>query len=188
MKSEDKSRRIFLAVPVPAEIISLQDKLRGKNSHLKKIKWMRNQNIHLTIYFIGNIPAEEVEDVIELILPVITEQIEFTLKFDSLFFAPSHKPEMLWVKFHKHELFSFFSENIHNALSKYLPENKFFRKDPVPHITLARFRSMKNYSDINLVSFESLRGLEIKINSCELWETIKVEGRSDYRSVMKFSF
>ncbi len=186
MRSEDNIRRIFLAVPVPKEIISLQDKLREQNSHLEKVKWMRNHNIHLTIYFIGNIPAEEFEDIIELILPITTEQKEFTLKFDSLFFAPSRKPEMLWVKFHKHELFSSLAENIHNALSKSLPENKFFSKEPIPHITLARFRSMRNYSDITFPKFETLE--KFTINSCELWETIKVEGRSDYRSVMKFSF
>src|ERR1051326_2416895 len=87
LKSESNTRRIFLAVPVPQEIISLQDSLRENNSHLKKVKWMRNQNIHLTIYFIGNIPAEEFEDVVELILPITTEQKEFALRFESLFFA-----------------------------------------------------------------------------------------------------
>lgn len=173
-------------MPVPEEVSFLLQNLRVQNSHLNRVKWMRSQNIHLTIYFIGTIQAEQLEDIIELILPVITEQQEFTLKFDSLFFAPSRKPEMLWVKFQRHELFSAFAENIHNAVSKYLPENKFFRKEPVPHITLARFRSVRNYFDMIIPRHKIPE--EFRIKCCELWETITVEGRSDYRSVMRFSF
>lgn len=186
MKSGDNNRRIFLAVPAPAEVLSLQDKLHAENSSLKRVKWMRNHNIHLTIYFIGNIFAEQFDDIVELITPVIIEQKEFTLQFDSLYFAPSGKPEMLWVKYKSHGSFSFFAESIHNTLCKFLPKNNFYRKEPIPHITLARFRSMKNHNDIRLPAKISLP--DIKINYCELWESIKTEGRSDYKSMMQFNF
>lgn len=182
-------RRIFFAVPVSPELVRLQDKLREINSPLNKIKWTRNQNIHLTVYFIGNIPAEKFDRVIELAQRVISGQKEFSLSFESLFLAPSSRPEMLWAKYRKNEFFTQFSGHIHSTFSELIPENKFYYKEPVPHITLARFHSMKNYRDIDLNVPEILSTLpEIRIKSCELWETIKVEGRSDYRSAFSFPF
>lgn len=186
MKSEDNIRRIFLAVPAPAEIVSLQDKLRADNSSLKRVKWMRNHNIHLTVYFIGNVPAEQFETIIEAIIPVINTQKEFTLKYDSLCFAPSRKPRMIWVKYKKHDAFAFLSESIHYSLRKFIPRNKFYFKEPIPHITLARFHSMKNYRDIKLPERFFLP--DIIVNSCELWETVREEGRSNYKNIMRFNF
>lgn len=186
MKSEDNIRRLFLAIPAPKAVISLQDSLREDSSRLEKVKWIRNPNIHLTIYFIGNIPAEEFENVFEIILPVIDEQKAFVLKFDELCLAPQQKPRMVWAKYQRHEVFSMFSESIHNALSKFIPIIEFYREKPIPHITLARFHAMKNLDEIRLPQKVSLP--DILINSCELWETVRVNGRNDYRSVTKFSF
>lgn len=182
-------RRIFFAVPVPPEIILLQDKLREMNSSLKKIKWTRNHNIHLTIYFIGNMPSEKFDTAIDLAASVISGQKEFSLSFESLFLAPSARPKMLWAKYRKNESFSKLSGAIHRALSEFLPGNKFYYEEPLPHITLARFHSMQNYREIDIGVPGNLSQLpEIKISSCELWETIKEEGRSDYRSVFSFPF
>lgn len=186
MKSNDNIRRIFLAVPVPYEVVVLQEKLRNTNSHLKKVKWMRNHNIHLTIYFIGNIIREEFESVLHAIFPVIKKQPSFTLLFDKLCFVPHKKPRMLWAKYHKHDLFSSLSENIHNALTPFIPNNKFYYNNPIPHITLARFHSMKNHTDISLP--DSVFLPPITINGCELWETIHLEGRSNYMRIDSFSF
>lgn len=183
-------RRIFFAVPVPEEVVRFQNKLREINASSKKIKWTRDQNIHLTIYFIGNIPAGNFEKIIDLVTPVFSGREKFSLSFDSLFFAPSARPRMLWAKYHKNELFTQLSQAIHLALSGLIgQENKFYFKEPIPHITLARFHSMKNYRDINLGNFNNPQVLpEINIRSCELWETINTEGRSDYRSISSFSF
>jgi 2'-5' RNA ligase len=186
LKFENNTCRIFFAVPASQEIIALQDSLRVKNAHLKKIKWMRNHNLHLTIYFIGNVLCEYREEIIQAVVPVIANQKAFTLTYESLFFAPSHKPRMLWVKYQKHEAFSVFAESVHYVLSKYVPNNKFFRKDPIPHITLARFHSMKNYSEIIFPPFNIPQ--TFTIHSCELWQTVKNDGKSDYQPVVKFYF
>lgn len=183
-------RRIFLAVPVSREIISLQDDLRARNSSLEKIKWTRAHNVHLTMYFIGNIPEEKFNSIVEIIAPLFSLQNEITLSYESVAFAPSGKPRMLWIKYRVNDQFSKLSNAIHQMLTSHgiVVRNDIYQKDPVPHITLARFHSMKNYHGINLGVSENILPAEIKINSCELWESIQTEGKSDYRSVFTFPF
>lgn len=186
MKSEDNTTRIFIAIPPPQEVIIFQEKLRNINLHLKKIKWMRSNNIHLTIYFIGNINRENLKNVSEIIHLVIEKQTPFTLSFHELCFAPSKKPRMIWAKYHKHDSFSSFSANIHHALTKLIPNNKFYYNNPIPHITLARFHSMKNYTDISFPDPVVLP--DLTINHCELWETVRTDGKSNYHRINSFSF
>jgi len=147
---------------------------------------MRRKNIHLTLYFIGNIPVEQFEEVTAGIAPCVQAQKKFTLEFDALCFAPGRKPRMIWMKYKKNFAFSSFAQTVHGALKRIIPANKFYFPEPVPHITLARFHSMKNYTDIQLTEPLSLAPLHIE--SCELWETIHAGGRSDYQSVRSFHF
>lgn len=186
MRSDDSIRRIFLAVPAPGPIITLHNHLRKSHSGLEQAKWMRDPNIHLTIYFIGNVPAGSVDDITEIILSTIEMQTEFTLKPDQLCLFPEKKPRMIWVRYQRNKSFSYLAESIHNSLSKFMPINEFHFENPIPHITLARFHSLKETSKIKLPETAFIQ--DMCINSCELWETVKTNGRSDYKSLMRFDF
>lgn len=185
-------RRIFLAVPAPGEIKDLQVCLIEGNAHLQKIKWMRSHNLHLTFYFIGNVPTGRFDEVVQALNPLVSGQKRFSLIFDSLCLSPTEKPRMIWAKYRHSEAFSGFAASVHLALSGLIPQNRFYYKNPVPHITLARFHAVKNISGMNLDAangfFAKKRLPEISVCSCELWETVTVDGRSDYCSVSSFPF
>ncbi|MEW6469379.1 MAG: RNA 2',3'-cyclic phosphodiesterase [Bacteroidota bacterium] len=185
MRSGADIRRIFLAVRAPAQTVTLVEQLRAANAGLS-IKWMRDINLHLTVYFIGNIPGTAFNGICDALNTLLTRQNAFTIRFNDIALAPEKRPRMVWGRYHRDERFAELSKAIHSALSTYLPgENPFHYEDPVPHITLGRFRGIKGHSAIRL-----LRATlpEIRIDSCELWETIRQNGQSNYQSIRTFRF
>ena len=74
-------RRIFIAVPAPPEISAYLKLLKEDNQDISGIKWIRLNNLHLTIYFIGNIVEEDFEKVTDAIRPIINVHNKIALDF-----------------------------------------------------------------------------------------------------------
>lgn len=177
-------RRIFLAIPAPLEITNYQKKLWELNENFSVIKWTKEFNLHLTIYFIGNIKDEDLDRVIQSILPVIHSQEPFSLAFEKIVFAPAKKSKMIWARFYKNDVFTKFSHAVHDALSDILPENKIYYKEPVPHITLARFNSLKQIQGFTFAENPKVNSLTI--NSCQIWESLPSDTGVRYHEIASF--
>ena len=75
--------RTFLSVPVPSEIVKLQKELKTVvNNHGAKVNWVQNDNIHLTLKFIGDTPEDDVDQIGHTIKDIIgsTKSMQFTFK------------------------------------------------------------------------------------------------------------
>lgn len=131
---------------------------------------MRSNNLHLTIYFIGNIQSGDFEKVVTTVRATIELQKKFTIEFENICFAPEKNPKMIWARFYKNDSFTQLSNSIHEALKFLMPQNKFHYKEPSPHITLGRFHPLKEIEHINIDTHPKLS--EIQINSCELYESL----------------
>lgn len=185
MRSEDNIRRIFVAIPVPEKIKEEIFRLQEANRLVKKLVWTKEHNLHITVYFIGNIKQEHFASVIEIVREVAAAQEAFVLKFDVVTLAPSiEKPRMVWFRFSRHELFTDLATRIHLSLKKFIPENPFYFRNPLPHVTLTRFNSTFDTSRLDLNV--SLDIPAIRVKQCELWESVLTEGGVHYVSIEKF--
>ena len=65
--SGEKEVRSFIAIPVPDQgIEALQDTVQKLESDIgRSVRWVRPKGIHLTLKFMGDIPAGTVEQVLE---------------------------------------------------------------------------------------------------------------------------
>lgn len=183
---DNTSRRIFLAIPAPQEVNGYLEVLKINNHILSKIKWMRPYNIHLTIYFIGSIPSEDFEKATGILKRILSSQKEFELEFEKICLSPENKPRMIWARYYRNDQFTILVNNIHNALVKVISNNKFFYNNPIPHITLARFNQLENLTGFKME--KNLDSHKIIISKCELWESVRANGKSDYKSIQSFSF
>jgi len=163
-------RRIFIAIPSPPEISTYLEQLISDNPHIPGIKWMRFFNLHLTIYFIGNINAEDYEKILDTSRLIINSHKKIILDFEKISFAPSENSKMIWVRFYKNLSFTSLVNSLHEGLKSVVPENKFYYKDPIPHITLARFKPGKILNEINIERTLDLK--QIIITTCDLMESI----------------
>ncbi len=134
--------RSFIAIPVPAEGLQvLEEAVKRLESELgRSVRWVRSEGIHLTLKFMGDIPAEMVERVLEALPPVAARFSPFELSISGLGVFPNpRRPRVLWAGVHGDlETLSSLQLAIDEAVGKLgLPrEQRAFS----PHLTLGRVR------------------------------------------------
>ncbi|MFN7013171.1 MAG: 2'-5' RNA ligase family protein, partial [Bacteroidia bacterium] len=108
-------RRIFLAVDAPKEA---SDFIQLNNSiipHQKKMKWMRLHNLHLTIYFIGNIDANKYDEIFNVSKEIISSFSSFTLLPEKICLMPLQHPRMIWIKYYTQPIYTELYHTLHYA-------------------------------------------------------------------------
>ena len=57
-----KKMRVFLALELPAALREQLGELQGRLSFLGRgIKWVKEENMHLTLYFLGDLNTEKIQ-------------------------------------------------------------------------------------------------------------------------------
>ena len=138
----EKRVRSFIAIPVPAEgLQALTATVKWLEPDLgRSVRWVRPEGIHLTLKFMGDIPAGIVENVLEALQPVAAQFSPFNLAISGLGVFPNlQRPRVLWAGVHGDlETLSNFQSAVDDAVGKLgLPkEQRAFS----PHLTLGRVR------------------------------------------------
>ena len=100
MSDEPSVLRLFIAVELPASVrqrlADVADELRGMG--LERLRWVRPENIHITLKFLGETPAErqpQIEDALRAAAEGVAP-IELTLG-ELGKFGGRQNPRVLWV-------------------------------------------------------------------------------------------
>ena len=96
----EKKVRSFIAIPVPSERIeALEQSVKHLDEEIgRHVRWVRPEGIHLTLKFMGDIPAATAERVLEALLPVTAGFNSFQLSISGLgVFPNSRRPRVLWA-------------------------------------------------------------------------------------------
>ena len=91
--------RTFISIPVPKDVRSkknmLYSTLEGSPS---KINWVKNEQLHLTIKFLGNTPESLFDGIKTEILQVVSNLRPFELTIDNTgCFPVPERPRLLWL-------------------------------------------------------------------------------------------
>ncbi len=158
--------RLFVAAILPE---SLKDILHEqlKNFEHPDIRFLPQQNLHLTLFFIGNVPVSSIESIKTTIRNIAQEHKPFTLQFAQTEPGPhTRKPRLIWARFDPHPAF----EQLNKELTEQLSTHSSSSKKPLPHITLARFRKDKP-APKNLTAIISKDPVELAVNAISLWQS-----------------
>jgi 2'-5' RNA ligase len=132
--------RVFVAIELPSE---LKEKIYAFSQKITKrlqVKQVEEENLHLTLVFLGEISEKEL-DIVKNILSKIKVG-EIKLKLQELQVIPSKtKPLIIWIKVggQTGKLFSLYKQTVDNLLNQGFvlkKDNLDFR----PHITIARVK------------------------------------------------
>ncbi len=100
MSDEPSALRLFIAVELPANVrqrlADVADELRGMG--LERLRWVRPENIHITLKFLGETPAErqpQIEDALRAAAEGVAPH-ELTLG-ELGKFGGRQNPRVLWV-------------------------------------------------------------------------------------------
>jgi len=142
--------RAFIAIPLDPKI---QHSIERMQDHLKKtnsdVKWVKPENIHITLKFLGDVNTEQINSVKQALSNCTHNTRPFKVELSQLGAFPNiERPRTLWIglKDSKKQL-NRIAVSLEKALGKIG-----FQGDQRPfnsHITIGRVRSSKN---INLLS------------------------------------
>ena len=134
--------RLFVALEIPSEVREkLATLIRELRAIASKEKWVRADNLHVTLKFIGEAPPEKL-DPIRQALALVHSDSQVRLDFRGLGFFPNEKhPRVFWAGMETSANLQKLAADIDVAAEKLgVPREQ---RPFSPHLTLARFETRK---------------------------------------------
>jgi RNA 2',3'-cyclic 3'-phosphodiesterase len=181
--------RLFVALEVPLEVReSLASLIRELRALAPRAKWVRPENLHVTLKFIGNVePAKS--DEIRTTLATVRAGQPVDVRFRGLGFFPSEKrPRVLWAGVEASanlaELAGAIDER--TAALGIEPERRAF----APHLTLARFERPGVSRELQsaITAHASRNFGTLRTSTFQLIESKLKPSGAEYTTLQWFSF
>ena len=136
--------RTFIAIELPEEIrailSNIQDELKQTQAD---VKWVKPENIHLTLRFLGEIEQDLIKKIHSILVEIAQKNHYFSLCLFNLGAFPKLQyPRVIWIGLTNDKQASEIAKNIEKELIRIglPPESRPFSS----HITLGRVRSGLN--------------------------------------------
>ena len=148
--------RIFIAVNLPEgikkKLLSCQEEIESLftqsqsefgGSDSSVVRWVKKDNLHLTLIFIGYVSDQEVETTCGAVRKITQRYSPFSLGFNIINYGPPKKmpPRMIWASGEKVKELSDLKNDLEKSLGdsgvRFEAESREFR----PHVTLGRIRT-----------------------------------------------
>jgi RNA 2',3'-cyclic 3'-phosphodiesterase len=158
--------RTFIALPLPElvtkRIYGIQEQLKP---YRLPVRWVKPENVHLTLKFLGEVSAGTIDDIVEAIKDTVRECSPLLLHAKGLGVFPGIKrPRILWFGISGDViLLSGIQAKLETNLEKkgFPKENRLFKS----HLTLGRVKGdihpenlvdiLRSFSDFTSESFEA---------------------------------
>ena len=168
--------RIFLAVDIDRKvkngIISMIEYFKGSN---RALKWVKPENIHITIYFFGEVAEKDCILLQQLLTKALMAIHPFSVSVKGVSGFPSlARPRVLWVGIDNptKEL-----ETIYSLVGKHLQESTVGisqdTKSYTPHVTIARIKGPFDRDELRkLESYREQEFGNFQVNQVLLYQSI----------------
>lgn|SRR3989344_4969486 len=198
-----KRHRIFIAINLPGDIkkylsgfekkwpeLSRSQSDRGSSIESGPAKWVSQDNLHITLVFLGDLTDVELGEVCIIAKEVAERHNSFDINFNKVSYGPLDKipPKMIWVSGEKNKELSLLKKYLEELLLekvRFKPEERSFS----PHITLARISTFlwrqinpEERPDVN----ENIE-LNFTVESIEVMESELKRGGPQYIIIESYS-
>lgn len=163
---------IELSETVKSALAELQKKLKESRAD---IRWIKPENIHLTLKFLGNIDERITVGTERIIKEICKRHNMFTLEVKGISAFPGMKsPRVLWVGINNRDVLTKIQKDIEDGMASLGVEHE--NRRFTPHLTLGRFRSVMGKE--NLID-------KIELHKNESFGLIEAKSISLMRSDLK---
>ncbi|MGD9345548.1 MAG: RNA 2',3'-cyclic phosphodiesterase [Candidatus Aminicenantes bacterium] len=141
--------RTFVAIALEPKIKhTLSQFIQNLDDHDPNVRWVREQGMHLTLKFIGEITENQVEEIRTVLMDLSANHERFFLKLKGTgTFPPRSKyPRIVWVGIEESQELVSVQHDVESLLEKVSisRENRRF----FPHLTLGRVKSNRNIEPV----------------------------------------
>jgi 2'-5' RNA ligase len=148
-------------------------------------RWVKKENLHITLAFLGYVKDEDIPKIIEIVKNVATKHYPFLIKIVKVAYGPPRvsPPRMVWAIGERNENLWKLQEDLKNALMEMkIPQLEEERKGFVPHITLARIRKweFKQMEPEERPEINEDVNYSFEVKSIEIMESHLKRGGAEY--------
>jgi 2'-5' RNA ligase len=186
--------RLFVALEIPSAVRDkftvLTNGLRSldRKPGAKKPRWVRAENLHLTLKFIGTIAPERLEG-IRGVLAGVRSELPVQLRFRGIgFFPDAKRPRVIWAGVAESENLTAIAANVDRALAELEVPSE--QRAFTPHLTLARCEPTTISSELKAAIDKNAASDfgELRTNEFHLIESRLKPTGAEYTTLQSFPF
>ena len=173
--------RVFIAIDFTPEIKNhLNDMVQDLKEECVTGRFTRSENMHLTLAFLGEVPFERIQDIVEVMKQVVLHQTAFEIEIGGLGKFIRQGEALYWCGIKENVALAKLQ---HELVTKLKAKDVWVDEKPFkPHITLARRCTVKNTMNEEAFSANIVPML-MKVTQISLMESKQIEGKLTYRSL-----
>lgn len=131
--------RLFIAFDIPdkvkKQLVSIQKQIKAEDA---KIKWVKAENMHLTLKFLGEVAEDKVDEIKERLKKVSFEAFNVVVS-DIGVFPSEDYIRVIWVGFKDEDNMTGLAKRIREQLKEFKDDHPF-----KAHLTIGRVRMIKD--------------------------------------------
>jgi 2'-5' RNA ligase len=178
----NKTRRLFVGIPLSAQLRKrLVQEMEGwpKEAVLRTTE----ENLHVTLFFLGFIQEEEVGEICRRVGEVCREIESFELQFTGIRLMESEEaPKMIWLCGEPSDALREALQKVEQAFSSFVSEKKVYR----PHVTLAKIKKSKWLKLETKPVLKETVSLMETVESIAVFESLPIDGKRRYEPIDTF--
>ena len=178
----NKTRRLFVGLPLSK---GLRRRLVQEMEAFPKEASLltREENLHVTVFFLGFVHEEQVADVCARVGEVCADIESFELEFRGITLMESpENPKMIWLTGDASEGLKKLREEIEKEFASFITEKKAYR----PHITLAKIKKQKWLKLAEQPVLKEKLHLIESIDCVSVFESLSLDGKRRYEPIDTF--
>ena len=168
-------QRVFIGIPVDKQSqLLINDLLKPIKNSRQDIRWIPENNRHLTLAFLGNRPVSEVDNLLPLLDETYQHETHFQYRLTTLERFPDSAGRIIALTDEPTGPLN----NLYQITRKLLQSNniEFYRKEFRPHITLGRIRKAKQVK----TTFDCQTNIKLDISKVIFYQSTLTESGSIY--------
>lgn len=181
----ENSIRTFIAIKITPEKKFLNLYLKLKELlNCENIKWVEENNFHLTLRFLGNTTQNQVEEIQYILEKIVSKFQPFQIKLKGVgYFENKKQPRVLFAKINNSRKLQLLATEIKEQIIPlgFMKGTKEFS----PHLTLGRIKFIKRKNDFySLINkFEETEIQKIVVSEIIFYQSILKPGGSIYKPI-----
>lgn len=157
--------------------------------HNEKIKWVEDENIHITLKFFGETDERKLPEIITVLKNESEKTARFHFCVNSIgIFGSRYDPRVIWAGIDPYNTFVDLMKLLNEGLKRigYIPD----RQNLVPHLTLGRIKLISDKRKFQQVidEYKGLKSGILVAENCILYESILKKEGPVYLALQVFPF
>jgi len=174
-----QKRKIFIEIEVPNQVKKRLVERTEKWQNLP-IKWARQENLHITLLFLGYVDESVMPDICQKVSEAASKIESFDIQFNKIEIGPSpEKPQTVWFAGEPSEELKNLYEAVEKELDIFQTEKKQFR----PHITLGKIKKGKWEELAQTPVIEESFKISFSVDNIFVMESSAEEGGQEYHVI-----